>query len=517
MKYKSNRVIVSSFILVMLMVISCFIIACQKTPEELVVKSKAGNEMDKLIKATPIPNDELAEQVETQAIQQVEDEKVSLTKVLKHVVASKSNDNDTITINIDADVVVPTVDKIPTALVCKGEFTQVQVDAILNALFGDAELYELDRPLTKSQIEEEIIKLKKASTDLESDMAQSEEITSLEELKKRGDELIAEYEKIYQDAPDDMQNFVANTDINDVRIHPRTGEEMTGLQMRGDLGRKEDAVFYLHEWEHGDIMEFENFNNRMSRQGYSREPISLGKIAEDEDANRAYQLAISKKDEMKLDDFVVSNMSIASFNKNVYGDNVAVDKQKYYVISFERVINGVKVSNAFHNIRYTDENEYSKRYEYESLNMWLDDTGIVRFGWSSPYEIKEIINDNVDVKYDVDYATDAILKQLFIEYADMHHGKAKKIVIDINSVKLDLARIKYKDHNGEHILVPVWDFYGKVKVEFDDSCLDDMHKSKYDMIYPKEDGMYIINTPPHQSVAIVNSLDGTIVNRDYGY
>ncbi len=491
---RSTRAAVS--LLVPVMLFMCFTTACQPTPEELVVKNKEGDEMLEALNATAEPN----------ASNSLNSGTMALTG---HIAQSTTNDLGTIAVNIDADVVTPEVDRIPAAVVERGSFTQEQVDSFIEVLMEGATLHETDTPLTKEQIQEEIIKLERSATDLNSDMAQSEGITSLTELRERADELIAEWEKKYAAAPDNYEYTEADTDITTPILYE--GEETSSyVSVMADLGREEMASFSLRKAAEGEKIEFCNFKSIGNTS-------IVSSITSEDTRPKGINISFEQAKQLALD--TLAEMNIRGFDISdsfLYEDS----DLEYYGFSFERNLNDVVISYGAIglNSAMNKDPAYDVPLGYEHLSILIDDTGVVGFEWNYPLSISEILNENVEIQFDAEKSSELISKQLFFEYADLYHGLADKIEIHLNRIQLSLARIRYKGHPGEYILVPVWDFYGDVKLKTQDSVLiDDIKKRKMSESEPvMMGGMYIINIP-YQSLGTVNALDGTIINRELGY
>ena len=161
----------------------------------------------------------------------------------------------------------------------------------------------------------------------------------------------------------------------------------------------------------------------------------------------------------------------------------------------------------------TNDNDvsYSKPLANEYLRMWISSDGVVQFIWGNPLSVPEVLNDSVDISVGLEEAISTMEAQAFIQYADMYGSLADNIVIDIDKITLSLARIRYKGHPGQYIVIPVWDFYGDVAISSDERLPINANLRKTD-----KDNEYTINNP-YQSIITVNALDGTIIDRSLGY
>lgn len=133
-------------LLVILMVLS--ITACQATPEEIIVVQK--------------DTERLVEQAKDENIG-TEVSELDLPE--ERYTYSNTAMEGQLVINVDAPVSLPASGKIPTARVAEKGFTQEQIYAFFNYLFGDEKVYidtsTGNTPPTKSELEELIVTYKK--------------------------------------------------------------------------------------------------------------------------------------------------------------------------------------------------------------------------------------------------------------------------------------------------------------------------------------------------------------------
>ena len=93
-----------------------------------------------------------------------------------------------------------------------------------------------------------------------------------------------------------------------------------------------------------------------------------------------------------------------------------------------------------------------------------------------------------------------MVKNSDVQYANERNGFITVRNFEIAKVKLGLMRIKAKDSFDEGLLVPVWDFWGTEKWEYDgwDNFGADI-----------DNGEEIILT--------INAIDGSLIDRGLGY
>ena len=81
---------------------------------------------------------------------------------------------------------------------------------IVTALVGDREVYEYVYGMTRADIDEQIIKTKMQMTDLNSDMASSAGVETLEELTEIGNQELERLEALLPSAPESIERNVAD-------------------------------------------------------------------------------------------------------------------------------------------------------------------------------------------------------------------------------------------------------------------------------------------------------------------
>ena len=479
---------------VVTIIIACFTTACQPTPENLIVQNKGDDDLEKAISVTANPQ-----------------EGISNTD---YITAVKANKKGNITVNVEADISVPDEDKLPVVYVEKDDFTQEQVNKMIDVFFQGATLYEY-KILTKDEIEDIIIHLQESALSLDSDLAQSNSIDNLTDLRKLADEEIASYMEQWEEAPE-TEPLIEKFDISSGEI----------VRASADLGK--DDMAYI-TYKNGDIflqilfMNFGGIDSRMVRLLETYSSYVLEDTYSSEEFNKAKENALKMIQDMGIEGFILGNVCLSQDQTHGLVDGqetIGVNSDReFYVFCFEREINGMTIDNSFYEGTSSDNtlDATDPRYEhplpYESLEIWTEGSEIVQFVWESPVKITDIANDNVEVQIDVEQAIDTMSQQLFIQYADMWQGYADSIVININEVRLVLARIKEKN-TGNYIAVPVWDFYGEVKVEVSKENAEAVGLDN--SIYPNDGNMYTINDAD-KSIITINSLDGSILDREKGY
>jgi hypothetical protein len=163
----------------------------------------------------------------------------------------------------------------------------------------------------------------------------------------------------------------------------------------------------------------------------------------------------------------------------------------------------------------------------EYMNIYIDDSGIIGFFWSSPMETQEIINENVQT-LDFEEIKKYFVQQFLNKYSYEISDSIEYVRYDITEITLNLARIKMPDNPDKYMLVPVWDFFGERCVKYSDSSL--LERDKESLRLFEEDGgiqvgqIVTINDNDERverfegtSYMTINALNGASINRNLGY
>ena len=134
-----------------------------------------------------------------------------------------------------------------------------------------------------------------------------------------------------------------------------------------------------------------------------------------------------------------------------------------------------------------DDSGYGPEWQYEVLEVAVDDGGIQAVHWTGPRAIEEVVTDRAALLPFDDIRT-IFEKMLPVVYAN--YGADTDWNIEITEVQLCLWRIFDRDSFTRGILAPVWCFYGATNGY--------LHAS-------------------FQPLLIVNAVDGSIIDPHIGY
>jgi len=156
----------------------------------------------------------------------------------------------------------------------------------------------------------------------------------------------------------------------------------------------------------------------------------------------------------------------------------------YYTPMYGLPCNFAKSGLAIHN--------YSVRCQEESLCIIIDDEGVQDLYWYQPYDIVGTLQENCSLlPFDsVMQVARSILPLTLASYERDGDGARARIT----DIRLGYLRVMRPDQPDTLTLIPVWDFYGTVTFN----------------------GSFVQNWACH-SWLIINAIDGTVIDRQYGY
>ena len=484
-------------ILVVTFVLMIGVTACQATPEDLVVKSKSGDALEEAISETADDEQALAD--------------------TDHVERTIVGYGEKIAIKIDADVILPDQENLPVAKVERGYFSQDEMDQMIDALFGDAPLYDAS-VTTKDELEKRLVSIKRSSTDLESDMAQSNGIETIDELKTFAGKRIAETLEEIKTAPETIPE-IETLDVSSEYI-----------SVVGDGGKQEQASFKYSNSEYDSSIGYYNYGNgetspRSLKRPDEGLPESIDVDAlEDAELLELRDQAIQLVSDMGAADMELSDVFyVEDITNSFTGEEGTSDAdwieyssdRMFYVFSFSRVINGIPTDTSFYSADINSGEAYNIPLQYEEFELWYEDDSFVQFEWNTKHQITELENENVAVQVDLEQAIETMANQAAIEYAEQANSEyVDELMVSINTIEVTLARIRDKNSSQEYLIIPVWDFYGSVNLKATEANADKIGLSSGGY---KKNGDYFTINDPEQSFMTINTLDGSIIDRSLGY
>lgn len=503
--------------------------ACGKNPDSSIVKNK---DFDKLIEEAG----------------KDEGKDKSIEDIVPDYDTYKNSFSDEslgVSINVDASVDIPKTDKLSVIRVKQKDISQEFINKFLDNYVKDEKLYDgsIASTRTKSEIEKEISSVKEEMKSISSD---DEEVR--DEYQLRINELQDEYEQASADR--DWDSYTSDKllyKVDDILKKRNNSfyEWIKGLNPDGD-------VFYaVNDGKSGDYISVyaqnsDNYGNcfsyRKNKHGYvfnayqvvSYAPVqAVGyndslmeiwkagdgipasfkeanpNIAVTEQQDERATISEDKAKEMAAD--LISTMGMEEFvflDCGLYceiPDIRNTDKEEYntvYIIRYSRKIDETSVT-------YDAKSKYDEEYKGESFTkkIWppelieirVNDNGIVGFDYGGPLEIMDTVVDKSNMK-DFQEIKDTFEKMSIVANANDEHDEMFTN-INIDRVVLGYVMISEENSFDTGLMVPAWDFIGKVDYGSKD-----------------ENGQEVLfKESQYCSVMTINAIDGTVIDRSLGY
>lgn len=510
------------------MTVVLFATGCQKAPEDAVVKNKNLDKMIEQAKETgdgEAEPDRMAEKYNTYK-NSFEKEKLGVK------------------VNADAKVEIPKAEKMSVARVQQKKISQDFLDKVKTALSIDQTLYDgsVTWVRTKSDIEKEIQGIKAEIAGFSKEE---------EEYKEEYEEELKELQKEYENAPGtvDWSQYLSGGKIETVKSLYEIDKNNEfyswaySLNENGEIyygvtdGANEDymALYVQNNQERGNGLRFYRSKNGYGHVYYAtlaggsgnaldtndgmwpadREPTAtdVGFEMEGESKDIFYEyenepITISEEQaketaenflqEIGLTDYQCSEIGLycevmmsEDSNKNGY--------RKVYFLRYLRTIDGVFVNNES-GVKYSDGWQGSdfvkKEWPGESIELCINDQGIVTFNYNVPIEITENVVEKSKLK-NFDEIQEIFEKMVTTVYAqNQEEIENNEVTINVDSVVLRYMRISEADSFDTGLLVPVWSFIGTTKYKYD--------KGGY-------------NSIDEQTILTINAIDGSVIDTSLGY
>ena len=130
----------------------------------------------------------------------------------------------------------------------------------------------------------------------------------------------------------------------------------------------------------------------------------------------------------------------------------------------------------------------------ELITVVVDDKGICNLMFNWPHDVTGVLEENAAL-LSFPQVMDIAGRLLPLKYASWERTY-RKVKVFVSDLRLGYMRVPQKQNPRQFQLVPVWDFFGTVNLAGNNTV-------KWDWAY--------------NSLFTINAMDGTAIDRDYGY
>ena len=500
---------ITSLLLAVLFCVS--LCGCQPTPDKPVVQSKGDGELEDKISQPALP-----------------EQAYSAPETFKSSFETKDG---TVTVNIDANVVVPDTLKIPVARIEKRVLTEEWTRDILMRLSVDGKLYDYQDELTytKPQIEGYIQDLMDFIEELHEspDFADHTE-AEIQAETERINEQIQEWQALYKTAPEE---FTAS------EIDVRFEDPVSGPP----------ALFACETAVEGGMAWF-MFNKTLYDEGGSVEMFvntpSTGWVYEQSyDLDNMNGITATPDEAVEIGKRFIEKMGESGFEASLVtagymnvGEGNSDNDPQCYDIFFTRSVEGVKTS--YHTDKYfgsqapasttqfngldgaadipsdftdPDTNQYAPFWPQEYIELFITDQGVFKMHWEMPSMQTDVVNENVEL-LPFDEIQRIFEQQMGVSGSFTGSYTGGNIIrrdITITRIELGMTQIREKNTYAGLIMVPTWNFYG-----YETYTCEEQVEQGYDL---DENNQFVNDELFGHSFMTINAVDGSIVNWELGY
>lgn len=469
------------FLLVLIMTLS--LVSCKKMPESIILLGRNNDQM-----------------LEAASGNEEEKSVAKMLHVPERMILSVTDEKGNISVNVDANILLPDVDRIPIVQVHARDFTQEEADNILGYFIGEAAFD--DRFEAGYSSEEEKLMGWMEELARETDPNKREIIQlSIHKFKSAG--------IVVPDTPHEIlpaSKVFVPTEQGAAKItgYSRNGENHKYLSILNHLDENKNILLYTCEQKgYADIGHEANYYSEASKGNL--EKLGLG-------AAEQVPLTISSEDAKDkateaLQALNISDMQLYSLEE-VWGgtflrSNNGIAKQQEhhaYRLEFVRSLEGVPLTYTKNNINRSmvqiDERTGERiavGWSYERVMFIIDDEGIIEFLWESPYKVVEQVTSHTKLIpfEDIESIFSTMILVTHAPYGQ--YGGGVELSLNIDEVELGMMRIQDKNGPGTGLIVPVWDFFGTMTLGGEELLKE------------------------HTSYLTINAIDGSIINRAQGY
>ncbi|MCL2671725.1 MAG: DUF6034 family protein [Clostridiales bacterium] len=467
--------------------------ACQPTPDAPIVM---GKDLDSMIEsaAAPMPNGtetkSIAEQVNAPAIFQYESTKGNLT------------------ITANAPVFVPTGSAMPIVQVRRGDFTQEQVDRAWAVLVGDAEMWEWPNERTKEELQADILYI----------MQQLESADFDPSWKEIYERRLAELQAEYQTAPMELAPQRADSKLKSYQqIDERNGQVICesmaayGHNSQSNIyfsaeNRRKVMPAYRNQYGPGTArMEYAAASQQYFGESTPKNRYELG-LNGQLDESAAQFVRTSPADAKAQAEALIREMGLPMQVSRVnlmicYGDDAKQTPVYYsYSVFCTRDINGLPTAFK-QGATYIEpdpdagrgEATYSPTWDYELVEISINDSGISAFVWTAPLQL---IETKVESSALLPYAE---VQEIFERMTPITYelqAEGAQMTLEFTEVRLEMLRIVEQGSIENGLLIPVWNFYGVRHRAFKNGETD---------------------STINYLLLCINAIDGSIIDTTKGY
>lgn len=406
--------------------------------------------------------------------------------------------SDTIFVNADAPVIIPEAAGFKIKKVTARPFQQSDYDTIDRVLLKGASLWDRDMTVmedshgfTKAELEAKIKELEDRKTALGGDGS-----LEYEGMGITLDERLEETRKLLEAAPDEPVIAEVPATVS----YTENAEDPANWLFGYATVEDQDYAVSLHNLLTDDFRwtRFQ-ISKREDADQYSFLFDTVPEVRNlKTPLNEFQQKADALMERLGFDEYAPQGGEYcATYDTSEVNSDVLAINKIGYCIHFTRVVDGIPLTYT----RQSGDGAVSSTdvvWPYEYFDLIYNDEGFACLDWLNPYEVEDISDDYVFL-LPFDEIQKIFEEMILQKYEGIFQDTGEKTEISINEVRLGYMRIRENGSAKEGTLIPVWDFFGTRTTTVDGFT------EPY------------LRATPYESLFTINAMDGTVIDREFGY
>ena len=500
--------------IIFLLILSLSISSCQPTPSAPIVQSKNDGKLQMLINSEPAPVGKY-----------IADEKWC---------ESINGMNDTLYVNINADVHIPDADRYPVYRVFPDEIKQDEADRFFEYFLGAETTYNPDNIYirTKAVIQEEILSLENQLSDPESQLnTDAKDVMSEEEWNEYAASVkqqIKDLQTEYKSAP--ANPTLEKTSRTFTKYNARSSEYAPFYMYKaGGVTIKENAVD-KYAFAYKDIEDRRLYQDlQYSRYGAFKNykyGILYNKTENLNNCELTYDEAKKYADDcingLRYEGYSLETVFAAPVRAkdvDIPDDMPQSELPQGYVFTYTPQIDNIPLTY------FRLKREVYWQIEEDSINSgyWtppfiqitVDNDGVCMFNKQSAFKTDKLLNENIAM-LDFEHIKDVFRKYIVMEtdfaatvYEEGNYASPERRNINITDIKLGYMFIR-EINSDAYLAIPVFMFFGSETMTFKDQA-----HSPY--ILDENNQYRDSSVEVGHSYLTINAVDGSIIDMCLGY
>ena len=418
---------------------------CKESPEEEIVAGKEAERFEQLLQETGASAQQDAEESGENGFREFRHE------------AKFSGSDGKVTVEVDAAVKEWAGAK-PVYRVAPHWVETKDLQNWAEVFFEGNTVYDKRLEKSRSEIEKEILRLKREMDEesLQEEYGADPEI--LEHAAEFYREQIALYEDLYETAPETVERRETSWEYRPSAYYSM---EQGLVPTEEEIALDKTMKLKVEADVDGNTYEIWSSNRR--EDDFMRQNIWFVTPHEIYDWEK---LSDSEESAVELVQGILDRLGMSTWKVHSCTPVELENHEAYYHILCQNSYSGMPVA-VLPQLESIGGEEYAARYYYESLEFNVSNGKICFAALESPMDLTAVETENASV-LSFEEIMERFQQQMEVQYteaylADGEEPEAgKSYLIRVNRIEQELIRIKIPDNEKEFYLVPAWNFYGTV-------------------------------------------------------